>query len=183
MYLGLLLAAPPLVAETVQPDHRWAWSQNTGWIDARPLGENGPGLHVSGGIVSGWLYSPNIGWISASCRNTDSCQQVSFGLKLEVIADQPGLLRLTGHMWSENAGWIVAHCNNSTYSCEEVDFGLQVDRATGLIKGSAWSENLGWIAFSCADTSSCNQNPYGVGLLPEVLQPGFSRIFSDRFRF
>lgn len=179
---GLLLYSLPLAAETVQPDQRWAWSPNAGWLNARPLGAGGPGLHVDGGVVSGWLYSPNVGWMSASCLNTGSCDNVSYGLRLKAIPNQPELFRLTGYFWSENAGWIVAHCD-TTQSCGSVDFGLQVDRQSGLIEGFAWSENLGWISFSCTDTASCGQSPYGIGLSSEVLVQGFSRIFGDRFEF
>jgi hypothetical protein len=176
----LLLLAPPLAAETVQPGQRWAWAANAGWLDARALGEGGPGLHASAGVVSGWLYAANVGWISAHCQNSNSCAEVAYGLQLSDIPDQPARLRLSGHLWSPNAGWIVADCG-TTQSCAEVDFGLSVDRDSGLIDGFAWSENLGWISFSCANTSSCGQYLYGVGLLPEAVGPLPAELFADGF--
>ena len=177
---ALLLAAPPAPAETVQAGQRWAFSANGGWLDARPDGAQGPGLHAGGGQVSGWLWSPNLGWISAHCANTASCGEVDYGLRLEAIDGAPDLLRLSGWMWSQNAGWIVAHCS-TLHSCEAQPFGLHVDRASGLVDGFAWSPNLGWISFSCASTASCAQQGYGLGLLPESLAPLPMALFSNGF--
>lgn len=176
----LVALLPAAQAETVQPDQRWAWSGSAGWIDARPLGAEGPGLHASGGRISGWLWSPNVGWISAHCLNTDSCAEVEYGLRLDLVDGMPGLLRLSGYLWSPSAGWIVAHCA-TTHSCAEVDFGLYVDRASGLIDGHAWSPALGWISLSCANTSSCAQQVYGIGLLPESAVPLPQALFVDGF--
>lgn len=167
-------------AETVQPGQRYAWSPNAGWLDARPLGDGGPGLHASAGVVSGWLWSPNVGWISAHCSNTASCATQPYGLRLDEVSGMPGLLRLSGYLWAENAGWIVAHCA-TTQSCAEVEFGLHVDRASGLIDGFAWSENLGWISFSCANTGSCAQQVYGIGLLPSASEPLPATMFRSGF--
>lgn len=180
MFLVSLLAANAASAETVQPDQRRAWSPNAGWLDARPLGAGGPGLHASGGVISGWLYAANVGWISAHCLNTASCDEVGYGLQMEELPDHPDLLRLTGRLWSPNAGWITAHCRTSA-SCDAVEFGLHVDVASGLIDGFAWSENIGWISVSCANTASCDNVIYGVGLLPETVVPVFSTVFADGF--
>ncbi len=175
-----LLSVAPAWAETVQPDRRWVWSENGGWIDGRPLGAGGPGLHANNGVVSGWLYAANAGWVSAHCLNTGSCAEAPYGLRLEELPQQPGRLRLTGYLWSENAGWIVAHCV-STGSCTDTHYGLEVDLLTGRVDGLAWSENLGWINFSCASTSSCVQVDFGLGLLPQVVVPIPSELFADGF--
>lgn len=173
-----VLASVDADAGSVQSEQRWAWSPNAGWVDALPLDENGPGLHVSKDMITGWLYSANVGWISANCLNTESCADVSYGLQLQDISEQPELLRLVGYMWSANTGWIVAHCA-TTNSCGETDFGLHVDRSSGLIDGFAWSESLGWISFSCANTGTCVQVSYGVGLVPQSLSA--VPLFADGF--
>jgi hypothetical protein len=179
LVLGLVLTGIA-AAETVQPDQRWAFAPNAGWLDARPLGAEGPGLHAADGVIRGWLYAANVGWISAHCLNTASCSRVDYGLRLESIPEQPDLLRLVGRLWSPNAGWITAHCLTSA-SCAEVDYGLYVDIESGLIDGFAWSENFGWISFSCANTESCGTAIYGVGLLPEAIVPVVASVFSDGF--
>ena len=180
LFLSALLAVSPTQAETVQPAQRWAWAENAGWVDARPLEGGGPGLHAEDGVISGWLWSSNAGWISAHCLNTGSCDETPYGLRLDEAPGMPGLLRLSGYLWSENAGWIVAHCT-TTQSCDEVDYGLHVDRASGLIDGYAWSENLGWISVSCANTASCGNVLYGLGLLAEAATPLPAGLFDDGF--
>jgi hypothetical protein len=178
--LMVLACSTPAWAETVQPDRRWVWSENAAWMDARPLGGGGPGLHADDGVVSGWLYAANVGWVSANCLNTGSCAEVPYGLRLEEIPQQPGRLRLTGHLWSENAGWIVAHCL-STSSCTDTHYGLEVDLLSGQVEGLAWSENLGWINFSCSSMASCAQVDFGLGFLPQVVVPVASELFADGF--
>lgn len=166
-------------AETVDPDdsgQRWAWSPNTGWIDARPGGPGGPGLHAANGLVHGWLWSQAVGWISAHCLNTASCAQVGYGLRLEVDPEFPGFMRMVGMGWAPNAGWIMAGCH-VTGSCSEVDYALRVHMDSGLVDGWAWSPNLGWISFSCANTGSCGAPSYGVQFDPALLGSVFRNGF------
>ena len=54
-----------------------------------------------------------------------------------------------GWAWSENIGWISFSCENTmTVGVEGPDYGVDIDRATGLFSGYAWSENIGWIRFN-----------------------------------
>lgn len=178
----ILAAASTLHAENVDPEtngSHWAWSENTGWIDAQPGGSGGSGLHAENANVSGWLWSANVGWISAHCGNTASCSDVDFGLRLEADTEKTGWLLLVGKAWSENAGWIVSHCLE-TDSCNENYYGLRVEIATGMVEGYAWSENLGWLSFSCANTSSCDKVSFGLQFDPAALIPT-GDIFKDSF--
>lgn len=167
-------------AETVDPDDlglHWAWSASVGWIDVRPGGAGGPGLHADNDVVVGWMWSPNVGWISAHCTNTASCGEAKYGLRLESDPQFPGLLRLSGVAWSPNVGWIATDCRASG-SCASVDYALRVDIETGVVDGWAWSANLGWINFSCANGGSCASVDFGVqfdsGALPDIM-------FADSF--
>lgn len=97
----LLCVAGPALAENINPDDddsKYAWSENTGWINAEPLGRDGPGAGIGSGVVNGFLRSENIGWISLSSTNSGAA--VDYG----VMND--GLGNLSGYAWSENAGWI-----------------------------------------------------------------------------
>lgn len=180
LWLLACSACAPAAAETVQPGQRWAWSENAGWVDARPLGEGGAGLHASDGVVSGWLYAANLGWISAHCLNTGSCDEVAYGLRLEAITGDPTRLRLNGLMWSENVGWIATHCS-ATQSCAQHAYGLEVDVLSGQIDGHAWSPNVGWLSFSCSNSDSCGVVAHGVALLPEVVVPIADTLLADGF--
>jgi hypothetical protein len=133
-------------AENVDPldyDEQYAWAENIGWLNAEPLGQDGPGLSVAATAVSGFAWAENIGWISFSCENTGSCGDVEFGVTND------GLGNLCGYAWAENAGWISFSCEN-TASCGTVDYGVVVDPSTGQFSGHGWGENIGWIAFDSA---------------------------------
>lgn len=180
--LGFLLSACSgiLLAENVDPDSlglHWAWSENSGWVDAQPNGNGGQGLQASDTRIAGWLWSANVGWISAHCSNTASCSTSDFGLTLQTDQNNPAWFRVLGTAWSENAGWIVANCLQ-TDSCAQGNYGLRIEKATGRIEGYAWSENLGWLNFSCLNTEYCNTVNFGVQFNPNALLPG---VFKDSF--
>lgn len=54
---------------------------------------------------------------------------------------------VSGWAWSENIGWLSFNCAN-TDSCGAVNYGVNVDNATGLFSGYGWSENIGWVNFA-----------------------------------
>jgi hypothetical protein len=100
----LLLATTATFAENVDPNNdgsKYAWSENLGWLNARPGGPGGPGVQVGDSSLTGWIWSENAGWISLSCANTSACGTSSYG----VVNDACG--GLSGRAWSENAGWIT----------------------------------------------------------------------------
>lgn len=169
----VLLTPLVVVAETVDPElngSRYAWSETTGWINAEPRGDGGPGVHIAADWIKGWMWSENLGWISLSCENTASCAVVDYGVR-----HGPGG-QLRGFAWSENAGWISFSCDN-TASCAVVEFGVTVDLGTGEISGFAWAENLGWINLSCTNTASCATVNFGI----KTTAPFPAHLFFDGF--
>lgn len=171
--IASLVGATIVTAETIDPNgdgSQYAWSENTGWINAEPGGDGGPGMSITTGGVEGWLWSENLGWISLSCENTLSCSSVDYGVFHD---DLGGLL---GFGWSENAGWISFSCEN-TGSCAALPYSVSLDPGTGELSGHAWSENVGWVVLSCATTASCASVGYGVVTRVPLSDP----IFSDGF--
>ena len=170
----LLLSNPlGLAAETIDPDlngSQYAWSETTGWINAEPRGDGGPGTHIAADWITGWMWSENIGWISLSCENTASCAVVDYGVRHGTSG------QLEGFAWAENAGWISFSCKN-TGSCAVVDYGVTVVRGTGDISGFAWAENLGWISLSCTNTASCTNVDFGI----KTTTPLPEHLFFDGF--
>ena len=140
--LMCLLCFGPSRAENVDPDNdgsHFAWSENLGWLNARPGGPGGPGIQVADAGLTGWIWSENAGWISLSCANSASCGTSSYG-----VANN-GCGTLSGYAWSENAGWI----NFAPATCgADPTCGVKIDPASGTFAGRAWSENTGWITFS-----------------------------------
>jgi hypothetical protein len=140
----MLLCPTGTPAENIDPDDedlQYCYGENVGWLNAEPLGNGGPGIEVTDSKLTGYIWGENIGWMSLSCKNTNSCLSVDYG----VVND--GFGRLAGYAWAENVGWISMSCRN-TLSCRTVNFGVTIDPLTGIFSGRAWAENIGWITFS-----------------------------------
>ena len=171
--LVLLPGGPLPTASAVGPENidpkadgsQYAYAENVGWINAEPSGDGGPGVVVTTADLRGYMWGENIGWISMSCRNTDSCATVSYGVSND------GLGNLAGYAWAENVGWINFSCTNNGTCGTTANYGVTIDSVTGEFSGYAWGENIGWISFSCTNTSSCGTVDYGVrtaGAAPPV---------------
>jgi hypothetical protein len=109
----------------IDPDgsgKRYAWGENTGWINLKP--SYGPGITVTDSAVTGLAWGENIGWINFS---------PAYG---GVLNDGNG--NLSGYAWGENVGWI---------NVKPAGGGVKID-ANGLFSGKAWGENIGWINFA-----------------------------------
>ena len=65
----IVLAGGMAVGENIDPANdgsKYAWSENLGWLNARPGGPGGPGVQVSDSDLTGWAWSENAGWITFS---------------------------------------------------------------------------------------------------------------------
>ncbi len=144
LMLGLGLSGSLVLAsDNIDPTDtgaQYAWGENTGWLNAEPSGDGGPGVLVEDDGVSGYLWSENTGWISMSCLNNSTCGTRDY----RVSNDGAG--NLAGFAWAENTGWISFSCSN-TNVCATRDYGVTIDPNTGEFSGRAWSENTGWISF------------------------------------
>ncbi|MEE4638552.1 MAG: hypothetical protein V2J42_07430 [Wenzhouxiangella sp.] len=169
-----LIAGSAFAAENVDPDNdgsQYAFGANLGWLNAEPLGDDGPGMMLQLSTIYGWLWSANSGWISLSCQNTGSCDMVDYG----VTHDSSG--NLSGYAWSPNIGWISFSCAN-TDTCNDIAYGVQVDLSTGDVTGASYAANAGWLTFSCETSGSCANIQYSVKVDLGTFSPV---IFQDRF--
>ena len=126
----------------VSSQNKYAWSENTGWINFRdagsPPGAMGARFHLSGGFASGYAWGENIGWINLGsgagpyANSSGSDFGVNFGPTSGV---------LTGYAWSENAGWI----NFAGGGLAAPRNPARIDFTAKRLRGYAWSENLGWM--------------------------------------
>jgi len=113
-------------------DRRYAWSENSGWINASSTHEK---LTISNQGVTGYAWGENIGWIKFDYDGTAGATNTT-ATDWGVIND--GLGNLGGYAWGENIGWINFHPTHSQ---------VKVDRSTGDFSGYAWGGNVGWINF------------------------------------
>ena len=55
---------------------------------------------------------------------------------------------LAGSVWCENIGWVNVGNGGAPYAnTTGLDFGVNINPATGDMTGFAWAENVGWINF------------------------------------
>jgi hypothetical protein len=128
---------------TVDSTNRYAYSENTGWID---FGSSGGAVHVTASELTGYAYGENIGWLSLNCSNTNSCGTSNY----KVANDGSG--NLSGYAYGENIGWLDFAPSGG---------GVHID-ANGIFSGSAYGENIGWLTFNCSTTNSCGTVAYKV---------------------
>jgi hypothetical protein len=158
LFLSLGVLDSSSAAENIDPQSdgsRYAYSENSGWLNGEPLGNGGPGIEVQKGLLTGYIWGENIGWIN-----------LHPALGSGVINDGKG--QLSGYAWGENIGWI---------NFRPTAGGVTIDPKTGVFSGTAWGENIGWIQFnSTADpayrmvTSWKNAFPWLI-LMPAMSSP------------
>ena len=156
---GPLPTASAVGSENIDPDadgSQYAYGESVGWINAEPSGNGGPGVVVTQTGLLGYMWGESIGWISMSCRNTNSCATVSYGVSND------GSGNLAGYAWAQNVGWINFSCTNNGTCGTTANYGVIIDGVTGEFSGYAWGESIGWISFSCTNTASCGIVDYGV---------------------
>jgi hypothetical protein len=145
---AIFLTTTPLLClaagqSDIDPDHKYAWSENVGWTNWHHNAQNpGDGVFVADTFLAGLMWTENVGWVSVGdgtpasgdhYANTDGSD---FGVNIDGATGD-----LSGFGWSENVGWInfdtgVAAPNQA-----------RLDRDALRFRGYAWAENVGWINF------------------------------------
>jgi len=158
LLLVTFAAAHTLAQTNIDPANKFAWTENTGWLNFRdggtPIGQQG--VRVDTNILSGFAWGENIGWINfgdgtpgtpggyANVNGTD------FGVNLSSTTGN-----LSGLAWGENVGWI-----NFGWAASSNTQRPRVD--AGRFRGFAWGENIGWVNL---DLTTAGQF---VGVTPPV---------------
>lgn len=134
------------VVARIDAEHRFAWSENAGYLDfASADGVIGAvGVRVMNGFLVGTVWGENIGWIRVG--NPDGGPYANTtGLNYGVNVD-PETGHLSGYGWSENTGWI----NFGGGAMASPAQPARVDLDAWRLRGYAWGENIGWINFDAA---------------------------------
>ena len=132
----------------VDATNKFAWSENSGWINFNPT--NGGMRVVSAGSkwLSGYVWSENLGWIKLGNAQGGPYSNSETGTWGVNVVDS----MLEGYAWSETSGWIKFN---------PLTAGGALNWSDGHLEGYAWSENVGWIHFQNATPS------YAVLTIPE----------------
>ena len=140
----------------MSPTNKYAWSENTGWLN---FGPTGGGVTVNPTYLAGYLWQQNIGWIKLGADGSGpygNTGATDWGVNMDSAGN------LSGYGWSENMGWINFAPSQG---------GVTISLVTGAFSGYAWGANFGWIAFQSQPGA---QVAYDVSLLSYALTISFS---------
>ncbi|MEK7580467.1 MAG: hypothetical protein AAB465_02570, partial [Patescibacteria group bacterium] len=128
--------SPPVFASsidgTIDNNHKYAWSENAGWINFGPSDGN---VHITDSGLTGYAWSQNYGWINLSPSTS--------GVK----NDREG--NLSGYAWGENLGWINFE-------------GVTIKSDSEFSGYAVIARDNSRISFNCANTDSCALSDFKV---------------------
>ncbi len=107
MVFSCLLSVELALAQSnIDPEHKWAWSENCGWTNwQHDAPQPGDGVFITQTHLAGFVWGENIGWINLGDGNGPYANDVedssTFGVNLDL-----GTGLLSGFAWAENVGWI-----------------------------------------------------------------------------
>ncbi|MCB9844936.1 MAG: hypothetical protein H6811_02970 [Phycisphaeraceae bacterium] len=143
-------SASSMAQSSIDAMHKYAWSENCGWLNFRDAGApaGAQGVRVHSTFLSGFAWGENIGFVNfgdgspangVTYANTTGADS---GVNIAANGD------LFGLAWGENVGWINFDTRASLSS-----FGQQarLDSAAGRFRGYAWGENIGWVNLDDAE--------------------------------
>jgi hypothetical protein len=134
---GLLSVAHAATEGNIDPEARWAWSTNAGWIDFHP--PHG-GVTVYRDHVEGYAWGENAGWIRLGTHTGGGAHTYGNTSAADYGVNRTASNALSGYAWGTNVGWI-----DFDPPGEE---GVTIDPYSGDFHGYAWGENVGWIHFN-----------------------------------
>ena len=138
---ALSLVAAAQAQTTIDPAHKFCWTENAGWFNWADANSGVNGVRDRATYLSGYIWGENTGWINVGgsptnnihYANTDSSD---YGRNIDGSTGAVG-----GFAWSENVGWINFSAGAQVIPPSPAYF----DDAAGRFRGYAWGENIGWI--------------------------------------
>jgi len=152
LLLGLFGLVQVVLGGGIDPNEKWAWSTNAGWINFDPQCTGCDGVAVYSDHLEGYAWGENIGWIRMGSHDGGGAHTYANTTAGNYGVNNDGSGHLSGYAWGTNVGWI----NFDPAGSEQVT----IDPATGEFDGYAWGENMGWIHFRGTGPVG-----YGVSLL------------------
>ncbi|HVZ94466.1 MAG TPA: hypothetical protein VG797_08145 [Phycisphaerales bacterium] len=137
-----LLASAALASPTVDPAHKFAWTENCGWTNWADANGGASGARIGNTYMFGFVWGENIGWINlgdgtpADGFSYANATGADFGVNRNSSTNL-----LSGYAWGENVGWI----NFSGGALASPPQPARYDPVTRRLHGYAWGENIGWI--------------------------------------
>jgi len=130
-----LVTAAQAATGNIDPNNKWAWGTNVGWINFNPT--HG-GVTVYSDHLEGYAWGENIGWIRLGAYEGGGSHTYANDAANTYGVNNDGNGNLSGYAWGTNVGWINF---NPTHNQ------VTIDHTNGNFDGYAWGENIGWIHF------------------------------------
>ncbi len=106
--LAIFGVAQAAMNSNIDPQDKWAWSTNAGWINFNP--PDG-GVTVYPDHLEGHAWGENIGWIRMGTYTGGGAHTYNNTSAADYGVNRDASGNLSGYAWGENVGWI--HFNNS----------------------------------------------------------------------
>ena len=136
--LTILLTTAPALAQGIDPNNKFAWGENIGFLNFADAGDppGSLGVLAQPAFLEGFVWAENVGWITLGDGQGPYANTT--GLNHGVNRD-PSTGHLTGYAWGENVGWI----NFTGGALATPANPARIE--SGRFRGYAWGENIGWI--------------------------------------
>ncbi len=140
--IGLVVLGhwPAFAQSNIDPEAKFAWSENLGWTNWRDANGTADGVIVHDTFLSGYIWCEAVGWITLGYGSPPDGPHYAnvtdddFGVNVD-----PETGDLFGLAWGENVGWV----NFDTRDRGEER--ARFDDCEHRFLGFAWGENVGWI--------------------------------------
>jgi hypothetical protein len=144
LFIAIAVAGSARAQTNVDPAHKFAWGENTGWTNWHDAGDpdGAQGVHVANTFLSGFVWAENVGWINlgdgtpANGIEYANVNGTDFGVNRDPDNDE-----LYGLGWGENVGWL----NFAGGALATPPNPARVDFSNCTLAGFVWGENIGWI--------------------------------------
>ena len=134
---SLFSVAHAAVNSNIDPEAKWAWSTNAGWINLNPASG---GVTVYTDHLEGYAWGENVGWIRLGTCTGGDAHTYGNNSAADYGVNRDAAGKLSGYAWGTNVGWINLNPDGAE--------GVSIDSLTGDFSGYAWGENVGWINFN-----------------------------------
>ena len=180
---AILLAASTLAVaqpSNVDANHKFAWSENCGWINWRDSGSpaGAQGVVIYPTFLSGFAWMENAGFLNFGDGTPVNGFAYSNTTGTDTGVNVTPSGNLAGFAWGENIGWV-----NFGTAAALSGSGQQARMTSGRLRGYAWGENIGWINLDDATSfvaPTCYANCDGSTVAP-VLNINDFQCFLNKF--
>jgi hypothetical protein len=138
--LGLACGAH--AQSTIDPAHKFSWSENCGWMNWADAGDGSQSVLLNPTYLSGFVWCENIGYINlgdgSPANGTTYANLNGLDFGVNILPNE----NLSGLGWGENVGWINF---NTAPTLTAFNQQARFTSANQRFSGYAWGENIGWI--------------------------------------